>query len=139
MNPLPNPLPSPVCAEDQGVYDALMARIEVLEARKLHVDAAATKLCIELAYYRETRDWIPCTLRMPEDHELCLIYGKADPWPKPIVLVAEWWHGHDGQQEGEWCNVCYDPNDWLSAEEVTHWMSMPKPPEITDCDVKGTS
>lgn len=83
--------------------------------------------------------WIPCSLRMPEDHELCIIYGKADPWPQPSVIIAEWWHGHDGQQEGEWCNVCYDQNDWLGAKEVSHWMPMPDPPEITDCDIKGTS
>jgi hypothetical protein len=67
---------------------------------------------------------------MPEDNTLCIVYGKSEHWIAPAVIVAEWWHGADhNYDEGEWCNVGYDQNDWLRASEVTHWMPMPDPPK----------
>jgi hypothetical protein len=74
--------------------------------------------------------WIACSDRAPEERQLCLVYAKDWNWTEWHVVVAEWWHGPDNDRDGEWVNVCYDQNDWLSPDAVTHWMPFPDPPPL---------
>lgn len=73
--------------------------------------------------------WIKCSDQMPEPRTLCIVCGKYPFATQYSVFVAEYWWGADDKKENEeWCNVCYEQNDWLNVDCVTHWMPMPEMP-----------
>ena len=68
---------------------------------------------------KQTR-WIPCSERRPKKN------GRY------LVVVKHWVDGKPVTREAYWNEV-----DWLSGEKrveitprVTHWMSLPEPPEM---------
>lgn len=71
--------------------------------------------CKRIAELEAERRWVEFSERLPEDSSSILIrYLHGE------VVVGFWdgddWHDHDG----------------VAPSHVTHWMPLPKPPEVSD-------
>ena len=62
--------------------------------------------------------WIPCSERLPEKYTEVLAYSPF--WGKIVVAL---WNGE------YWLEQWTD--DDLQSSEITHWMPLPEPPEVT--------
>lgn len=60
-------------------------------------------------------EWIPVTERLPENDDLVLVYFKWKTFPGGEVDVS-----------------AYHPRAerWETTWDITHWMPLPKPPEV---------
>lgn len=71
--------------------------------------------------------WITCNKKMPEDDEEVL-FAVAYPWDKgkkPKVALGR----HYTKNEKGWWTAYYGA---FLDYEVTHWMPLPAPPEVTN-------
>ena len=59
--------------------------------------------------------WIPVEERLPEQHHHVI------GWQPGFARAAEVWIGSSGQ----WLGGDFEP-----AGDITHWMSLPEPPEV---------
>jgi len=78
-----------------------------------YVEALEAELQSRIAELEAAQRWIPVSERLPEEFTPVLTFSKDNDKPVTAILAAGFW----------WSNV-----DW--ALNVTHWMSLPQPPEV---------
>ncbi|EPG6560371.1 DUF551 domain-containing protein [Morganella morganii] len=61
--------------------------------------------------------WIKCSERMPEDETTVLVFGNGITW------IADVDHG------GRFYPDEFTFERTILADEITHWMMLPQPPE----------
>ena len=69
----------------------------------------------ENARLREAARWIPVSERLPESPDYCLVIYDNRDYNRAIAFY----------KNGDW----YKYSDWMISN-VTHWMLLPKPPEV---------
>lgn len=105
---------------------ALQQEIEKLRGQNKQLREAAALVAKESAELLERR-WIPVAERLPED--------RSD------VLVVAYWHERWGVYMG-WCapeRAAWSAHIGIGDRSdiaVTHWMPLPKPPEVENAEAK---
>ena len=75
-----------------------------------------------IAELEEAQRWIPVSERLPEEFTPVLTFSKDNDKPVTAILAAGFWWSNVDDAGCWWSNV-----DWTL--NVTHWMSLPEPPE----------
>ena len=89
------------CTWVEDIEDVHKSRIARLEA--------------EVERLREAARWIPVSERLPESPDYCLVIYDNRDYNRAIAFY----------KNGDW----YKYSDWMISN-VTHWMLLPKPPEV---------
>ncbi|HBC92521.1 MAG TPA: hypothetical protein DCZ10_06345 [Pelotomaculum sp.] len=76
------------------------------------------------AWNRRAAGWIPTVERLPEENVDCLVYPASEE-----IVIARLVKGNFYY----WWFDAFDSPDWVKVEGVvTHWMPLPKPPELCE-------
>ena len=86
-------------------------------------------------------EWIPVKDRMPEEHDsvFAKYYGTPE-WAvgmfkkvsDPVLAVIVYNNGEKKVHEMMTQDGGFSQNGIWNMREVTHWMPLPEPPEVTD-------
>ena len=67
-------------------------------------------------------EWIKCSDKMPKKDKMVLIYINSD-WVESHYRLASKGYGYDSKP------VFNTYDDYYLADDVTHWMPLPKAPK----------
>lgn len=95
-----------------------LAAERLANERQLRGTEAFAAKVIADTYADAVQGWIPCSERMPEDHQLVLFHdGKKTHYG----WSSTWLEGWNSRTD----------NEFYENNQVTHWQPLPQPPEAT--------
>ncbi len=84
-------------------------------------------------------EWISVRDRLPEPYDFVLVFAttKGTNEPRPISLARLLLGGVNWQflyqyKDGSGAGVYQDLEWHIECEEITHWMPLPRAPEVND-------
>lgn len=87
-----------------------------------HIDRVFDDELLEAADRLDEQAWISVKDRLPEDNQDCIVAKRGDIYCKDGVMFGQFDQGYQGRWRFE--------NDCGTIDCITHWMPMPKPPEV---------
>jgi hypothetical protein len=79
---------------------------------------------------KKMTEWISVNDRLPEDYEYVLVYAKTPgtSQPCPISFARQYKRNWEMLNLSSECNsvACGDMAWFMSEDEITHWMPLPK-------------
>ena len=67
-------------------------------------------------------EWISVKDRLPKSYTALLLYGRLNPYSAMYTQYVGFWDGEKWISDGK------------EIDGVTHWMPLPKPPEVNTDD-----